>query len=643
MEQEKLKDLIQKSIQGDGAAQETLVLAVQNKVYYHCKKMLKKEEDAQDATQDVLVVMLTSLDKLKEPAAFWGWVNGITANRCRHLLSAPHKEWQIPENEEGDSLLDSVENLDETLVPEKALDNEETRRMILGLVDDLPPEQRMCVLFYYYDEMSVRDIAQAMDTSEGTVKSRLNYARKSIKAGVEDYERKGVKLYSVSPILLLLYFLRREAESTALDSAAATAMAGRVLAQAGSGAGAAAAEAAAGGTAAGASAGAAGTAAGVAAAGISVKVVAAVLAGAVVIGGAAVGLAALSSQTEPAAAPSPEILQSEEPQDTSFGAIHGFTLVEPRAYEDVPLTAMVGDSALEVLSSAGGLTEPDIMVSEPDGEGYVTYTIRYTNTAQVRMGNPGSASLSFTILTQEYSLYDWYTGRLYFPDQRMDTDGQAQAAGESQVEYGGETFPITYEKQWTSGINYGDWQESARPGLEREITIDTYQDVTYTIRVPEGYDGVLLGVNIVDSPDPERAIQYEWDLNVDDPAHYEFVRLSDHAAPAEEDSLTTETAAAYAGVLEEQRDLIETYVSWYDGVAGIRPVALADVWADASYSSSHLVEEPRAFTESADGLTMGAAETLPAPAQLLLSNQEEAEAAMTVDEATALLGENGGG
>ena len=35
MEQEKLKELIQKSIQGDGAAQETLVLAVQNKVYYH--------------------------------------------------------------------------------------------------------------------------------------------------------------------------------------------------------------------------------------------------------------------------------------------------------------------------------------------------------------------------------------------------------------------------------------------------------------------------------------------------------------------------------------------------------------------------------------------------------------------------------
>ena len=702
MEQEKLKELIQKSIQGDRAAQEALVLAVQNKVYYHCKKMLKKEEDAQDATQDVLIAMLTGLDKLREPAAFWGWVNGITANRCRHLLSAPHKEWQIPEDEEGGSLLDSVENLDETLVPETALDNEETRRMILDLVDDLPPEQRMCVLFYYYDEMSVKDIAQAMGTSEGTVKSRLNYARKSIKAGVEEHERKGVKLYGVSPILLLLYFLRREAESTVLDGTTAAAMAGEALAQAGSAVSGAAATA--GGTAAGVSAGTG------AAAGISVKVVAAVLAGAVVIGGTAVGLASLSSQTEPAASSSPEILQSEAPQDTSFGALHGFTLVEPRAYEDVPLTAITGDPALEVLSSVGGLTQPDITVSEPDGEGYVTYTIRYTNTAQVGMGNPGSASLAFTILTQEYSLYDWYTGQLYFPDERTDTDGQDRAAGESQVEYGGESFPVTYEKLWTSGINYGDWQESSRPGLDREITVDTYQDVTYTVRVPEDYDGVLLGVNIVDSPDPERTIQIQWDLEADDPAHYEFVRLSDHAAPPAENEtegggLTPEAAAAYAGVLEEQRELIEAYVSWYDGVADIRPVALADVWgdgtpellfvaadpdltwaesflnvvtcqngeavtllrenwdffvasglrytvflaedgslwADTNYYSSRLVEDPRAFTESADGLTMGPAEALPAPTRLLLSNQEETKAAMTVDEATAFLRESGGG
>ena len=127
-----------------------------------------------------------------------------------------------------------------------------------------------------------------MGTSEGTVKSRLNYARKSIKAGVEDYERKGVKLYSASPILLLLFFLRREAESTTLDGAAAAAMAGRVLAGAAAAAGGTAAAGTAG-SAAVASAGtgaAAGAAAPTAAAGISAKVVALILAAVVVLGGA---------------------------------------------------------------------------------------------------------------------------------------------------------------------------------------------------------------------------------------------------------------------------------------------------------------------------------------------------------------------
>ena len=184
MEQEKLLELIRRSRERDLDAQEDLMRAAQNRVYYHCKKMLKHEETAWDASQDVLLAMITSLDQLQEPAAFWGWVDGITADRCKHLLSTSHKERQLPEDEEGSALLESVEDLEETLTPEKVLDNEETRRMILGLVDALPPEQRMTVLFYYYDEMTVKQIAETMDTSEDTVKSRLNDARRSIEESI---------------------------------------------------------------------------------------------------------------------------------------------------------------------------------------------------------------------------------------------------------------------------------------------------------------------------------------------------------------------------------------------------------------------------------------------------------------------------
>lgn len=220
MEQKEINVLIQKAKQNDRQAQEQLVTEVQSNVYYLCKKMLKNEDDAMDATQDVLISMLTKLDQLQEPGAFKGWVNTITVNRCKRMLSKGGREIPIDEDEEGNTLLDFMEDLDEQTVPDKAVDNEETRRMIAQLVDDLPEAQRMTVLLYYYEEMSVRDIAAVMETSEGTVKSRLNYARKAIKEGVVGYEKEGVKLYGLSPLPLLLYFLQKDAAVTGLPKEA---------------------------------------------------------------------------------------------------------------------------------------------------------------------------------------------------------------------------------------------------------------------------------------------------------------------------------------------------------------------------------------------------------------------------------------
>ena len=219
--------VICRCLSGDTAAQEELVLAAQNRVYYHCIKMLKNEENALDATQEVLISMLTKLDGLQNPDAFWGWLSAMTANYCRNVLTRGRHEVQIPEDDEGHSLLDTFENLDDQTVPDKALDNDETRRMVVDLVDQLPPSQRQCVLMFYYEEMSVKDIAAALETSEGTIKSRLNYARKAIKAGVEQYAAQGIKLYGAVPFLL--YFLQKDALLGGLNASASQALAHTVL------------------------------------------------------------------------------------------------------------------------------------------------------------------------------------------------------------------------------------------------------------------------------------------------------------------------------------------------------------------------------------------------------------------------------
>lgn len=202
---------------GDRQAMETLIQEIQDGVYYHCVKILRNESDAQDAAQEVLMAVLQGLDDLKSPAAFYSWLNRITARTCMKVYTREHRE--IAASESAEELFS--EDLDDQRIPEKILDTEETRRMIRELVDELPPAQRLCVLMYYYDELPVKDIAEALDTPENTVKSRLSYARKAIKAGVDRWIAQGLTLFSFTPLPYLRYFLQKESEDSHLPPAIA--------------------------------------------------------------------------------------------------------------------------------------------------------------------------------------------------------------------------------------------------------------------------------------------------------------------------------------------------------------------------------------------------------------------------------------
>lgn len=92
---------------------------------------------------------------------------------------------------------DILENENQEFIPEESVDYDETKKIMQGILDQLPDEQRLCVLMYYYDELSVKEIAETLGCSTRTVKSRLNYARKYIKKECEKQEKKGTKLYSM--------------------------------------------------------------------------------------------------------------------------------------------------------------------------------------------------------------------------------------------------------------------------------------------------------------------------------------------------------------------------------------------------------------------------------------------------------------
>ncbi|MBQ1280907.1 MAG: RNA polymerase sigma factor [Oscillospiraceae bacterium] len=215
MERTELIRLVTGAQNGDSAAAEALFTAHYSDVYYFALKTVKDADLACDITQETFLEVIRTLGNLREPAAFVTWLKQITYHCCtRHFRK--DREILVDEDEDGNTLFDTLADEREGSIPAEVCEQAEFRQTILGIIDTLSAEQRAAVLLYYFDELPVGEIAKIQNVSEGTVKSRLNYARKAIKKSVEDYEKKhGIKLHSVALLPLLCYLFREDAMAAA--------------------------------------------------------------------------------------------------------------------------------------------------------------------------------------------------------------------------------------------------------------------------------------------------------------------------------------------------------------------------------------------------------------------------------------------
>jgi RNA polymerase sigma factor (sigma-70 family) len=207
--------LVERAMRGDDSVWGEVYEKTHRYVYYMTLKTLRNEQDAQDIAHDVYIQVIRSIGQLYSADSFYGWLRRIIFNKCTDFL----KKKKPSLIDDGDTPLEEIPEVGEQFLPDAVLDSAEARRMIMELIDALPDAQRQSVLFYYYDEMTVDQIATLMECSAGTVKSRLNYARAKIKSGVEEHERKGVKLYGVSALPILAILLREQAQAMEIPSA----------------------------------------------------------------------------------------------------------------------------------------------------------------------------------------------------------------------------------------------------------------------------------------------------------------------------------------------------------------------------------------------------------------------------------------
>ena len=204
-----IKELVLSAKNGNKKAFDKLYKLTSNDVWFTCVSLLKDEENAKDIMQETYITAFLKLDTLKDEEKFCGWLTAIATNKSKNKLKGK-VEYQI-----DDEVLIAKTETDELMLPEEYINKAEKRKVLLQIIEDtLSFNQYQVVLMFYFNELSIAEIAQALEISEGTVKSRLNSSRAKMKTAIEDYENKsGDKLHGVVVVPFFTTIFKEEAKS----------------------------------------------------------------------------------------------------------------------------------------------------------------------------------------------------------------------------------------------------------------------------------------------------------------------------------------------------------------------------------------------------------------------------------------------
>ena len=209
-----IKELVLSAKNGNKKAFDKLYKLTSNDVWFTCVSLLKDEENAKDIMQETYITAFLKLDTLKDEEKFCGWLTAIATNKSKNKLKGK-VEYQI-----DDEVLIAETETDELMLPEEYTNKAEKRKVLLQIIEDtLSFNQYQVVLMFYFNELSITEIAQALEISEGTVKSRLNSSRAKMKTAIEDYENKsGDKLHGVVVVPFFTTIFKEEAKSLAVPN-----------------------------------------------------------------------------------------------------------------------------------------------------------------------------------------------------------------------------------------------------------------------------------------------------------------------------------------------------------------------------------------------------------------------------------------
>lgn len=173
-------EYVRKFIDGDESAFNLLVKKYQKRIYWHARQMLGDHHDADEITQEVLIVMYKKLHSFNFQSSLYTWIYKIVTTRSINQI----RKNNIKRFFSIDS--DVKENITSKDDIVEQIDHKQKLERVNKALDKLPPKQRQVFVFRNYDELTYEEISEITGKSVGGLKANYFHALKKITELVDE-------------------------------------------------------------------------------------------------------------------------------------------------------------------------------------------------------------------------------------------------------------------------------------------------------------------------------------------------------------------------------------------------------------------------------------------------------------------------
>lgn len=168
--------LVLRCQEGDAAAFDQLVGRWQARLWRHAWRLTGSEDAAWDVLQETWIVVSRDIQRLKDSAAFPGWIYRITSNKCRDWIRRQRRRRRADEA--------YSEQVKES--QQETSDGSERFANLNEALAQLPGPDRAILDLHYREQFAMDEISEILRIPIGTAKSRLHYARQRLRHYLEE-------------------------------------------------------------------------------------------------------------------------------------------------------------------------------------------------------------------------------------------------------------------------------------------------------------------------------------------------------------------------------------------------------------------------------------------------------------------------